>query len=419
MKKHSALVVAVVAMLILVLGVASCAPAAPAATPTPAKAPATTTPPKEAPAPTKEAAAPPKEARKEPYKVGGTMSITGVPYGASMKKSMDLALEALNKKGGINGTPLEAVMYDDQGKPEISLENIKKSVNQDKVIFLTGLNCTSCTGAVAPWIQDQKVPQESQGSGYRIDPKKETYLFKTTPDVWAQLESLLQLTKNKGMTKVALMISNDVWGEVSKAEVTRLAPKYGLTIVGEEKWKAAEDKDVTVQLIKLKALNPDIVIAWSTGAPSAIVAKNAVQVGLKAPVVVSQGNADFNWLKLVADLPDGTVIVPGNRIMFYDTVESSDPIYPQMKEFYDAYKAKYGEAPDFMGAAAWDNVFMVAEALKAAGTDREKLRNALEGFRNYKGAGGIYTRSPEEHVGIGPDSIPPMTNKGGKFARYQ
>jgi branched-chain amino acid transport system substrate-binding protein len=95
----------------------------------------------------------------------------------------------------------------------------------------------------------------------------------------------------------------------------------------------------------------------------------------------------------------------------------TDPQKKLLREYTDLYEnaARIGKVTTH-GGYAWDALMLVVEAVKKAGsTDKAKVRDALESTRGYVGVSGIYTMTPEDHCGLGVDSLVMITVKNGKF----
>lgn len=405
----------VVALLVTAVLAAACA--APTPTPAPAPAPKAAAPaaapkaaaPAPAPAAPKTteaakapAAAPAKAPSGEPYKIVWIGSSTGAfgVYGDPALKAAQLALEAVNKKGGINSRPLEMVQYDDESKPERALELTKKAMAQDNPVAVLGFISYLTAAPAAPVLDEAKIPTEILSGGYGINAEKEKNIFVLSFPNGEQVNTMAAYLKKKGQTKIGLLLTNDALGELVKRDLTKAAPVYGLTFVAEEKFNVA-DKDVTAQLSKLKAAGAQAVVGWATGAPATLLAKNAVQVNIGGPLVATAGNSTPAWAKTVADLPGGSVLLPSVKIVVYNQLPDSDPSKSKIKEFYDAWKAKYPTVePAMMEAEGWTTVTLLADAIASAGADRAKIRDYLEGLKDYKSAMGAITRSPSDHIGI-------------------
>ena len=117
----------------------------------------------------------------EPYKIGGIFSVTGPQsfLGDPEKKSMEMFVEAINAQGGIDGHPLEAVIYDDEGDPTKANLAANKLISKDNVLAVIGPSTTPTTLAISPVLEQAKVPLISCAAGIKITDPVKPFVFKT------------------------------------------------------------------------------------------------------------------------------------------------------------------------------------------------------------------------------------------------
>lgn len=351
-----------------------------------------------------------------PYKIGGIFPLTGALswLGEYKKKGAELKVELINKAGGINGRQVELVSYDDQSSPETASRVAQRLVSRDGVIAMIGTASVPVSGAVASISAKNKVPAII-GSGYEVNAQKEPFLFNTAHKTDFAVARPFEYFQGKGITKVGLLMPIGPLGELGSTLARKYAPKYGITIVGEEKFdiKAA---DLTAQLAKLRTLTPQAVFSFCTGEPAALVARNMNQMGMNVPVLVSHGNANPGFLKFVSTL-SLPIIVPAGRAAAPEAVADNDPCKKVVIEFSKAHQQKYGEPANYYSAEMVDAIDLIAAALKTTGSDDPvKLRDALEKTKGFVGMQGIYNFSPTDHHGTILSDMMVLGVKEGKWA---
>lgn len=399
--KRVATVITTILASVLILS--ACAPAA-APTPTPA-AKATT-------APAGTAAA--NAASGAPIKVAAVLSRTGTfgSLGSDIAKALELEVDRVNATGGVNGRPIQLISYDDQSKPDEAIALLKKAVREDKVVALVGPAPSVMVNPALAVIRELKVP--TFGIGSVVITPEDKYFFSHVSPLETTMAVYFNFMKKKGLTKIAVLNPNDDLSNRASQLIDKLAPQYGMTVVGQERM-AQTDTDVTPQLIKLKALNPDVLISWGTGDPAVLVYKNAQQIGLTAPIIFNSAVATSTWFKLAGDIPkEGTLYVQGSKLQNADYLPESDPLKKEAIAFREAYQAKYNLTAENVTSEGYDIVHELVSAFKAVGTDPEKLRSYLETVK-YCGLSYCFNRTPNDHVGIDPDSIYMMTAKGNAW----
>jgi branched-chain amino acid transport system substrate-binding protein len=172
---------------------------------------------------------------------------------------------------------------------------------------------------------------------------------------------------------------------------------------------------MTPQLTKIRSANPDAVIVWATGPGQAIAVKNYRQLGLTAPLYLSHAANDFNFLRLAGSAADD-ILIPSSKIYVTDSLKDGDPQKAVLSSFVRDYQAKYGKPPATFAGNAYDAVNMIAEAIRKVGPDRTKIRDAIEGLKDYVGVTAVYSYGADDHFGAKADSVVLLTVKDGKFA---
>jgi branched-chain amino acid transport system substrate-binding protein len=400
---------------------AACAPSAPASPPTaapqptqPPKPAAATAPPAAA-APTTAAASAAKPSSGEPIRVASILSITGPGsfLAIPQQKIMQILFDELNGKGGIDGRPVEVIFYDDEAKPENALQFAKKAVEQDKVTSIIGIGFAANVRASDPYIQEAKVPNFVQTPVFNPAPR--SWTFATFPPAEYAYKVRLDYMKRHNIKKVAMLASSDTTGQVGLDAMKQLSPQYDVTLASEV--FNLTDTDVTPQLTKLKATNPDAVVSEVTGAPFGIVAKGFMQLGFKVPLFGSTGAVTNTMPQLLAGNEPDTLIFPGYKMQVWKELPENDPSLPTINRINQLYKAKFpNEDPDFQVGNAYDSTTMMLMAMQKAGDDKAKIRDALEATRGYAGAFGVVNMTPDDHHGLGADAQILISYKGGTYS---
>ena len=122
-------------------------------------------------------------AQSQPFKIGVVNNETGGMgmFGTVQDRGIRLAAEVINKEGGINGRKLEVIIYDGETKPDVNLRMARKLIEQDKVHVLIGPNFTPGIAAIAPLVNEAKIPMVKFG-GYIVNPAKDPYVFSMGQD---------------------------------------------------------------------------------------------------------------------------------------------------------------------------------------------------------------------------------------------
>lgn len=359
----------------------------------------------------------------EPIKVGAFFDLTGPAsaIGTPTKLVAEMVVKKINEEGGIHGRPLQLVIADDEGDPTKAAIIAKKFIESDKVVAIIGPTRTDTGMAAKPIIEQMKVPTfmtvggDPVIMGGKFGPFHWT--FKSPQRTSTAVQKTYAYLKKKGIQKIAILTAADGFGRDGKFWLEKLAPEYGLKIIAGESFQPT-DSDMTTQLIKIKAASPEAIICWTIGKAGSIVAKNVKQLAIQAPLFQCHGLPDPIYIKLAGEASEGN-IMPSTKLMVASQLPGSDPQKKVILEFIRLYKDVYHYDRQFPinthSGYAWDAIYIVANAMKKAGTDNEKLREAIEKTKGYVGVSGIYNLTAEDHNGLGTDSMVMVQIVGGQW----
>ena len=339
------------------------------------------------------------------YKVGALFAVTGRAsfLGDPEKKTAVMVAELINKAGGINGKKLELIIYDTEGDATKTMLFFKKLVNQDKVCAVIGPSLSGTSLAIVDEAKKLKTPLVSCAASYKIvydakTKKQRKWVFKTPQTDTMAVEAIYSYLKKRGINKIAIMSVTSGYGKSGHGELVRLAPKYEMEIIADEKY-GPKDQDMTVQLTKIKGNPPQAIVNWSIGPTQVVVLRNWKALGMTSiPFYQSHGFGSRKNIKLAAGAAEG-VLSPLGGCVVATALPASTQKDVTMKYNKD-YQAKYNEPISTFGGHAWDALYLVANALKAAGCDKEGIRNELEKTQNFVGQHGVFNFSPDNHIGL-------------------
>ena len=360
--------------------------------------------------------------QKQPIKIGAFFALSGpaAPIGTPTKLVAEMAVDQINKAGGINGQPLELIIGDTESDPAKAATIAKKFIHSDKVAAIIGPTSTGEGMQVKKIVEEAGIPIVMTVGG---DPPimKETgpftFIFKSPQRSSTAVTKLFEYLKGQKLTKVALLSASDPFGKDGAVWLEKLAPDYGITFVAKESF-GPKDTDMTPQLTKIKNANPQAIICWTIGPAGSIVTKNKAQLGITIPLFQCHGQPGPEYIKLAGKASEGDRM-PSTKLMVAAQLPDNDPQKQVIQNFIHLYKDVYHYDKQFPlnthSGYAWDAISIVAEAMQKAGTDPKALRTAIENTRGYVGVSGIYNLSPEDHNGLRPDSMVIIQVKDGEF----
>jgi branched-chain amino acid transport system substrate-binding protein len=359
----------------------------------------------------------------EPIKVGAFFALSGpaANIGTPTKLVAQMAVDKINKEGGINGRPIELIIGDTESDPAKAAVIAKKFIFNDKVAAIIGPTTTAEGMSVKKIVEEAGVPTFMAVGG---DPVimggnfgAYTYVFKSPQRSSTAVRKLYGYLKAKGLTKIALFTASDSFGKDGLGWLERLAPEFGITLAAKESFGPA-DTDMTAQLTKIRNAAPQAIVSWTIGPVGSIVAKNKAQLGITTPLFQCHGLPDPKYIELAGKASEGDRM-PATKLMVGDALPGSDPQKKVITDFIALYRDVYKYDKEFPinthSGYAWDAISIVANAMKKAGTDPKALRAAIEQTTGYVGISGVYNLTAEDHNGLDVDSMVMVQVKNGKF----
>jgi branched-chain amino acid transport system substrate-binding protein len=351
-------------------------------------------------------------------KIGGLLETSGfiASLGQPGLDGAQLAVDQVNAAGGINGRKVTLVNVNSESDNTKTVSGAKRLLEQDNVVAIIGPMSSGSSFAVADTVERAKIPMIANGASRGIvqPPENRKFMFLAPlTDVVVQ-SVMFKDMQAKGIKRIAILNSDVAFGTSGRDSLEKAAGQYGITIVAKETFGNA-DTDMTPQLTKIRATDAEATVLWATGPGLAISTKNHRALGLKTPLYLAHSANDFNFVRLAGDAANG-VLLPSSKIYVTDSLPASDPQKAVVERFVRDYEKKYGKPPATFAGNGFDAAMMIMDAIRKAGTDPAKLRDAIEGTKDYVGVTAVYAYSPVDHYGTKPESVVMLTVKDGKFA---
>jgi branched-chain amino acid transport system substrate-binding protein len=251
-------------------------------------------------------------AAEEPYKLGAVFSVTGRAsfLGDPEKKTTEMLIEQINAGGGIDGHPLEVVIYDDKGDDTEARLLVSRLIKKDKVTAVFGPSLSGNSMAVVDLAKEHEIPLVSCAATWKIvtDPstmKERKWVFKTPQKDSHAVERIFEFQKSKGISKVAILTVTTGFGAAGREELIRLAPENGMTIVADEKF-GPKDADMTAQLTRIRGTDAQAIIGWTIGPTQVTIIRNWRDLGMTGmPFYQSHGFGSRKNIELAAGAAEG------------------------------------------------------------------------------------------------------------------
>ena len=350
-----------------------------------------------------------------PVKMGAVLDITGAgaSLGVTERKSIELAVKQLNDKGGVGGRQLQLITEDNQSTEDGAAKAINKLVSQDQVDIVLGASRTGPSLAMRPIAESSKMPMISLAASKAIIDGSQ-WVFKTAQNDAVVIAQMIDLAKQRGWKTIGLARDASGFGEGVAEGMTDQGKSGGISVIRIEKF-APDATDFTAQMVNLRSANADANVIWGIPPAAALAQRAYRQLGIASPVLQSHGIGNQAFLDTAGASADG-LLAPLGRINVADQLPADNPQKKVLTDFIDNYRKAYGgEQPSAFAGYGYDAVNLAAEAIGKAGTNKQAVRDYLEGVKNHVGVSGVFTMSPQDHSGLTKDAVVMTTVANGKF----
>jgi branched-chain amino acid transport system substrate-binding protein len=303
-------------------------------------------------------------------KIGGIFPLSGevAVYGVEARKGVILAIEEINAAGGINGKKIDLVYEDDEGNPEKSVNAYNKLTAKNKVNVIIGSLTSGCTIAITSKAQAQKVIVVAPAATAENITNAGDFIFRACfTDAFQGAVGGRFVADELGTKKAAVLYDNGNDYSVGlKDGFIAAFERQGGAVVANESYTGT-DVDFNAQITKIKVANPDIVYLPDYYNKVALIAKQLRAQGINTPIAGGDG-----W--------DGLTENAGDEVLngYYSNHYAADSTDVKVQNFVKAFQAKFGSVPNSFAALGYDSMYLVRDAMLAAGSfDSTAVKDAL------------------------------------------
>ncbi|MBI5585333.1 MAG: ABC transporter substrate-binding protein [Deltaproteobacteria bacterium] len=337
-------------------------------------------------------------------KIGVISIITGPisAYGEAITNGLKLARDEINAKGEVK---IDLFIEDSAGKQEQALAAAQKLINSQQVVAIIGPTLSTEMKVAGPEANASGVPIMGTSTTAVGITQIGKYVFRNSlPEALAVPAAVKKAVAKYNIKSVALLYGNDdVFTKSGFDTMKKVAMDMGLKITTIEEFQKGQ-ADYKAQLTKIKATKPDAVLCSALYQEGAVILSQARKMGINVPFVGGNGFNSPEVINIAKEAANGLIVA---------TPWFGDKNDPQVKAFVQKYEKAYGKKPDQFAAQAYDALYIMGEALKKSGkADRDKLRDALAGIRNFNGVLGKFSFDAERDVVMEPNVL---IVKDGKF----
>lgn len=307
--------------------------------------------------------------------------------GSGMKQGAELAVEEINAAGGINGRKVVLYPEDDQANPAESVSALKRLIEEKGVLAVIGPIQATAMLAMSKINKEAGVVLLSPTASAPIITKQgNPYMFRNCPTAPVLSGNVAKYAvQTLGLKRFAIVTQNDDFGRTNGDAFAAAAKELGATVVANES-HLPDDKDFKGQLIKIKAQRPDALFLTGFYAPGALVAKQAREIGLNVQLLATNPMAAPPYRTIGGKAVDGTIF---SAFYFPGAFTNKEAA-----EFVTKWKKRFGAEPNVYHGPAYDDMLLIAEAIRRKGATRQGIRDGLASIKDFPGVSG-YTSFDE------------------------
>jgi ABC-type branched-subunit amino acid transport system substrate-binding protein len=344
-------------------------------------------------------------------KVGNIMPYSGPAsaYGV-IGKTEAAYFKKINAEGGINGRKINFISYDDAYSPPKAVEQARKLVESDEVLFIFNALGTPSNSAIHKYMNSKKVPQlfVATGATKWNDPKDFPWTMGWQPNYQSETQIYAKyLLKNKPDAKIAVLYQNDDYGkDYLKGLRDGLGAKAASMIIAEESFETTEPT-IDSHIVKLKSSGADVFVDIATPKFAAQAIKKVAEIDWKPLHFLNNVSASVGSVLKPAGFQNAQDIISAAYMK-----DASDPQWdndPGMKEFY-AFLAKdfpEGDKLDQSTVVGYGVSQTLVHVLKQCGDNltRENIMKQAASIKDFR----TEVMLPGIKINTGPDDFAPIS----------
>ena len=321
----------------------------------------------------------------DPIKIAVSGPFTGgsSSMGVSMRDGVRLAIDEINKGGGVLGRPIVAIERDDEAKNERGVQIAQEMISKEKVVAAVGFVNTGVALASQRFYQEAKIPvMNNVATGsvitHQFDGEPENYVFRNAANDGIQAPMIVdEAVTRRGFRKVAILADSTNYGQLGREGLEKALKAKGIVAVAVEKFNI-KDVDMTAQLLKAREAGAETVLTYGIGPELAQIANGMTKIGWKVPMIGSWSLSMGSFIDNAGANGDGARM-PQTFIQ--------EPTNPKRQAFIISYLKTFnpkGARMDSPVSAAqgYDSVYLLAAAIRQAGSaEGPKIRAALEDLK--------------------------------------
>ena len=331
----------------------------------------------------------PKE--PETIKIGAILPLTGsvAMAGELMKRGIELAVEEINKNGGINGKKIEVIYGDSKNEAKEGVSLANKMISLDKVSVIIA-SMSSVVAPLVPFADKNKSVLFVTLTSLPGLTEKSEWVFRYHINGEEEAKTMAKFALEKlGIKKVVILYINDEFGVQISNKFKEIFQELGGEVLLSEGFEKA-GTDFRPLLQKVKVLNPPGLYILGYGQSLAYIVKQVREIGIKSTILSMNALGLPEYLQIMGNAAENA----------YCTVPLFSPTLPQenVQKFVKNYYSRYKDVPNFISAETYDMIYLLAEAIRKGGYSSDGIRNGLLNIENFPALMGRVSTLPNREI---------------------
>jgi branched-chain amino acid transport system substrate-binding protein len=325
-----------------------------------------------------------------PINVGLIAPLSGGsgPSGEAIQRGMLLAMDEINRDGGLLGRPVALATRDVQNDPEAGVAALRDLLDRDAIVAVFGGIFSPVMVGQLDLVHERAIPLINPwGSlaGITRNGRTPNYAFRVSlTDASADEFLARYAVEVAGLRRPAILADSTDWGEANVIGLTAWLERLGASPAGVERFDQGETS-MRRQLDRLRSTDPDGALLVSPGPAGGAVIRGLVSLGWNLPVISHWGISGGGFVETAG-------IEYAEGVLTLQTFSFYGPLSTKGEAVLRAYHARFGthrvediQAP--VGVAhGYDGMHLLAQAIRQAGTTNgPRVREALEHLGPYEG----------------------------------
>lgn len=341
---------------------------------------------------------------QEPLTIPVVLPLTGggAFLGQQEQASLQRAERVIAAAGGVGGRPVRFVFHDDQSSPQVAVQIATRLIS-GKPNLILGSGLVAMCNAMAPLVRRAGPVLDCFSPG--VYPEPGGFMFSSGVSTKDLAAAQLAYWKAKGITRLGLITSTDASGQDALRNILEAVAKpenAGVQIVEQQRFNPT-DVSVSAQVEKIKAANPQAVIAWSTGSAIGTVFKAMSAAALDLPVATTNGNMTYAQMQQFAAFLPKELYIPSAEWPQHPGKTLPPAVEEAQERFFAAFEGA-PQKPDASTTFSWDPAMIAVAALRDVGPDgsAEALRDRIAKTQGFAGVNGMYdfVRNPQRGLDL-------------------